>query len=145
MSPNVGMAIWGGVFSHENTSDGCTGPHKSLFSPHKQVSVRNCYHEWLRTTNTFILCDLFWIVQKSHARTQKEALIFHEWLFQFISYELWMRKKTLLCEPSEYLLFLFTHPRSDWTTFFTIADRFCPPVSHLRPRGSWKHCILSML
>ncbi len=44
-----------------------TGPHKSSFSLYKQVSVRNGNHEWLRTTNAFILCDLFWNVQKHHA------------------------------------------------------------------------------
>ncbi len=27
----------GGVFSHENTPEGCTGPYKRSFSPYKQV------------------------------------------------------------------------------------------------------------
>ncbi len=31
----------GEVFSHENTPEGYTGPHKSSFCPYKHVSVRN--------------------------------------------------------------------------------------------------------
>ncbi len=41
-------------------------PQKFIF-PYKQVSGRNNDHEWLRMTNVFILCDLIWKVQKSHA------------------------------------------------------------------------------
>ncbi len=54
-----------GVVSHENTPEDRTKTHKSLFVPYKQVSGRNCDHEWLRMTNAFILCDLLWKV--SHA------------------------------------------------------------------------------
>ncbi len=57
-----------GVFSQENTPDGHTEIHKRLLFPYKQISGRNGDHEWLRmTTNAFILCDLIWKVQKSHA------------------------------------------------------------------------------
>ncbi len=35
----------GGVFSRTNTPEGPTEPHKSSFSPYKQVSVRNGDHE----------------------------------------------------------------------------------------------------
>ncbi len=45
------MGILEGVFSHENTPEGCTETHKSIFFPYKQVSGRNGYHEWLRMTN----------------------------------------------------------------------------------------------
>ncbi len=45
MSLNVGMLIWGEFCSRENTSEGSIGPHKSSFSLHKQVSVRNGDHE----------------------------------------------------------------------------------------------------
>ncbi len=58
----------GGVFfSHENTPEGSTETHKSSFFPYKQVSGRNCDHEWLRITKAFILYDLLWTVQKSNA------------------------------------------------------------------------------
>ncbi len=56
-----------GVFSQENTPEGYTETHKCSFFPYKQVSGRNGDHEWLRVTNAFILCDLVWKVQKSHA------------------------------------------------------------------------------
>ncbi len=69
--------------ARENTLEGHTGPNKSSFSPYKQVSVRNDDHEWIRTTNSFILYDLFWKVQKSHAA--KEALnsgvVFLKWIW----------------------------------------------------------------
>ncbi len=32
---------------------------------------RNGDHEWLRMTNAFILCDLGWKVQKSHAANRE--------------------------------------------------------------------------
>ncbi len=54
-----------GVFSQENTPEGCTDP-QFLF-PCKQVSGRNGGHEWLRMINAFILCDILWNVQKGHA------------------------------------------------------------------------------
>ncbi len=53
-------------FSCENTPEGCTETHKTSFIPYKQVSRRR-YHEWLRITNAFILCDLLWKVQKCYA------------------------------------------------------------------------------
>ncbi len=59
------LSIWGS-FSRTMTPEGCIGPYKNSFSLYKQVSVRNGDHEWLKTTNAFILCDLFWKVQKSH-------------------------------------------------------------------------------
>ncbi len=31
-------------------------------------------HEWLRMTNAFILCDLVWKVQKSHAENTEGSL-----------------------------------------------------------------------
>ncbi len=60
-----------GVFSQENTPEGCTETHKSSFIPYKQVSGRNGDHEWLRITNAFILCDLLWKVQKSYAANRE--------------------------------------------------------------------------
>ncbi len=51
------------MFSQENTPQGCT---ETLFR-YKQVSGRNGDHEWLKMTNAFIICDLVWKVQKSHA------------------------------------------------------------------------------
>ncbi len=62
-------------FSHENILKGCTGPHKSSFSPYKEVSRINCDHEWLRIINVFILCDLFENFWKIMQQTEKEALI----------------------------------------------------------------------
>ncbi len=63
------MGNLGGGFSQENTPEGHTETFKSLswFFPYEQVSERNDDHEWLRMTNAFILCDLVWKVQKSHA------------------------------------------------------------------------------
>ncbi len=63
--------IWGEFFSQENTPEGHTETHKSSFFPHKQVSGRNSDHEWLRMTNAFILYDLVWKVQKSHAANRE--------------------------------------------------------------------------
>ncbi len=60
-----------GDFSQENTPEGYTETHKSSFFPYKQVSVRNDDHEWLRMTNAFILCELVWKVQKSHATNRE--------------------------------------------------------------------------
>ncbi len=61
----------GGVFFSRNTLEGCTETHKSSFFSYKQVSGRNGDHEWLRMTNAFILCDLVWNVQKSHAANRE--------------------------------------------------------------------------
>ncbi len=71
MSLNVRKSLWGEFFSHENTPEGSTSPHKGPFSLYKQINVRNGDHEWLRTTNAFILCDLFWKVRKDHT-TKRE-------------------------------------------------------------------------
>ncbi len=60
-----------GVFSQANTQERQTETHKSYFFPYKQVSGRNGDHEWLRITNVFILCDLLWKVQKSHAANRE--------------------------------------------------------------------------
>ncbi len=51
------MINLGGVFSRENTPEGCTETNKSSFF-FKQVSGRNDDHERLRMTKAFILCDL---------------------------------------------------------------------------------------
>ncbi len=62
------------VFSRENTPEGRIETHKSSFLLYEQVSGRNGDHEWLRMTNTFILCDLLWKVKKkSHAAGRKES------------------------------------------------------------------------
>ncbi len=60
-----------GVFSQENTLEGHPETHKSSFFPYKQASGKNGDHEWLRMTNAFILCDLVWKVQKSHAANRE--------------------------------------------------------------------------
>ncbi len=60
-----------GVIFQENTPEGRTDTHKSSFFPYRQVSGRNCDHEWLRITNAFILYDLVWEVQKSHATNRE--------------------------------------------------------------------------
>ncbi len=53
------------------TSEGHTETHKGSFFPYKQVSGRNGDHEWLKITNAFILCDLLWKVQKTHAANRE--------------------------------------------------------------------------
>ncbi len=67
------MGNLGQVFSRENTPEGCTETNKSNFFPYKQVIIigRNGDHEWFRITNAFILCDLVWKVQKSHAANRE--------------------------------------------------------------------------
>ncbi len=58
-------------FFTRKTPEGHTETHKSSFFPYKQVSGRNGDHKWLRMTNAFILCDLVWKVQKSHAANRE--------------------------------------------------------------------------
>ncbi len=65
--------LWG-VFSSGNTPEGHTETHKCSIFPYKQVSGRNGNHEWLRMTNAFILCDLLWKGQKSHAVNKEGSL-----------------------------------------------------------------------
>ncbi len=60
-----------GVFSQENTPDDHTETHKCSLFLYKQLNGRNGDHEWLRITNAFILCDLVWKVQKSHATNRE--------------------------------------------------------------------------
>ncbi len=61
-------------FSQENTPKATQRPTKVLFSPYKQVNGRNSDHEWrLRMTNGFILCDLLYKVQKSHASNREDS------------------------------------------------------------------------
>ncbi len=66
--PTGGHVMWfymgnlgGGVFSRIEKAVA------KPFFPNKEVSGRNGDHEWLRMTNAFILCDLLWKVQQSHA------------------------------------------------------------------------------
>ncbi len=66
------MGNLGEVYSQENTPEGFTETHKGSFVPYKQVGGRNGDHEWFRImTNAFILCDLVWKVQKSHAANRE--------------------------------------------------------------------------
>ncbi len=79
-----------GVFSRGNTPEGLTETHTSSFSPYKQASGRNGDHEWIRMTNTFIVCDLLWKLQKknvayregsfncNHIASQSHVGHFHE-------------------------------------------------------------------
>ncbi len=60
-----------GVLSQENTPEVCIETPKSSFCPYKQLNGRNGNHEWLRMTNDFILCDLVWNAQKSHAANRE--------------------------------------------------------------------------
>ncbi len=77
------MGNLGGGFSHKNTPEGCTETHKSSCFPYKQVSGRNGEHGWLRMTNAFILCDLVWKVQKSHA-TNREGSFKHQAMYMML-------------------------------------------------------------
>ncbi len=81
------MGNLGGVFSQENTPIGCTETHKCYLFQYKQVSWRNCDHEWLRMTNAFILYDLLWKAQKSHAANREGS--FKLLRFLYLSY-LWL-------------------------------------------------------
>ncbi len=65
------MGNLGGVFSQENSPEGWTETHESSFFPYKQVNERSGDHEWLRLLNAFILCDLVWKVQTSHAANRE--------------------------------------------------------------------------
>ncbi len=67
------MGNLGGGFAHENTPEGHTETHKSSFFTYKQISGINGDHEWLRMTNVFIICDLVWKVQKSHAVNREDS------------------------------------------------------------------------
>ncbi len=67
-----------GVFSCENTPESHTETHKCSIFPYKQVTVRNGDHEWFRMTNVFILCDLLWKVQKSHAANREGSFNMEE-------------------------------------------------------------------
>ncbi len=60
-----------GVFFQENTPEGRTETHKSYLFPYKQVNGRKGDDKWLRMTNAFILSDLIWQVQKSHAANRE--------------------------------------------------------------------------
>ncbi len=71
MSLNVGTSIWGNYF-RENIPEGSTGPHNKSSCLNKYVSIRNCDHELFRTTNAFILCDLFSKVQKGDTVNREE-------------------------------------------------------------------------
>ncbi len=61
-------------FFSRKYSRGCTETHKSSFFQYKHG--RNGDHEWLRMTNAFILCDLVWKVQKSHAVNREGSIKF---------------------------------------------------------------------
>ncbi len=56
----------GGFFSRKYSRRLHINPQKFIFQ-YKQESGRNGDHEWLRMTNSFILYDLVWKVEKSHA------------------------------------------------------------------------------
>ncbi len=61
------MGNLGGVFSQKNTPEVHTETHQSSFFSIWKVSGINGDHEWLRMTNAFVLYDLSWKVEKSHA------------------------------------------------------------------------------
>ncbi len=71
--------ILGGVFTRQNTPEGCTDTDKGSFLPYKQVSGRNGDYEWLRMTSAFILCILLWKVQKSHAANKGGSINLPDW------------------------------------------------------------------
>ncbi len=73
------MGNLGGVFSQENTPERHTKTHKSSFFPYKQASGRNGDPESLRMNNAFILCDLLWKVQKSHAVNREGSFNYTIW------------------------------------------------------------------
>ncbi len=61
-------------------------PTKVHFFPYKQISSINGDHQWIRMTNAFILCDLLWKFQKSHAanrdgsfKTRHETILRLSW------------------------------------------------------------------
>ncbi len=61
----------GGFVSQENTPEGRTDKTSSKYFPYKQISGKNGDYEWLRITNSFIVCDLEWKVQKSQCSEQR--------------------------------------------------------------------------
>ncbi len=76
--------IWGEFFSQKNTPEGRTETHKSSFFLYKHVSGRNGDHEWLRMTNTFILCDSVWKVQKRHAANREDSFNYNTCKFNHL-------------------------------------------------------------
>ncbi len=69
--------------------------HKSICFPYKQVSGINGYHEWLRMTNAFILCDLLWTGQKSHAANREGS-------FKVVNFMYSRSKDTVLTISDNY-------------------------------------------
>ncbi len=63
--------IWEEFFLKKILHKAAQRPITVHFFPYEQVSGRNGDHDWLRMTNTFILCDLVWKVQKSHAANRE--------------------------------------------------------------------------
>ncbi len=87
-----------GLFSLENAPEGCTETHKNYLFLYKQVSGRNGDHQWLRMTNAFILCDLVWKVQKSHAANREGSFnIEFVLLDQYRAYDNIVLPKLLNC------------------------------------------------
>ncbi len=94
-----------GVFSQENTPEGHTETHKSKLFPYKQVSGRNGDHEWLRMTNAFILSDLVWKVQKSHAANREGS--FNKYVCFLPAFEQTC-SKCLFLGPTQHMTFFFS-------------------------------------
>ncbi len=65
--------LGGGFFLRKYSRRPHINPQKFMF-PYEQESGRNGDHEWLRMTNAFILCDLVWKVEKSHAANREEKV-----------------------------------------------------------------------
>ncbi len=63
----------GSSFSHKYLFQKASQRPTEFILSHKQVSGRNSDQEWLRMINAFILCDLLWKVQESHAANRERS------------------------------------------------------------------------
>ncbi len=142
-----------GVFSQENTPEGCTENHKCSFFVF--ISGTNGVHEWLRMTNAFILCDLVGKVQKSHAANRECNLnivdsfavliwdVYQNWKYYIyilflggtkIIYNDLSTLYRIFRETNAWILILQLHLHNSFrlkTNFWKCLNKFYLPLIHL--------------
>ncbi len=74
----VNMVMWfasviwrGSFFIMKILQKAAQKPHNFIFFIY--TSGKNGDHEWCKMTNSFILCDLLWKVQKSHSKNREDG------------------------------------------------------------------------
>ncbi len=95
------------------------------------------YHEWLRMTNAFILCDILWKVQKSHAANREGSFNVHiakfTWPICSCSYifDILLPQLLYVFTPLSSILFVYIVPIIDTLCYWILDYDYLKPFKLL--------------